>query len=52
MLLIDKQQVLVCDYLLDRLSQSMQACKPSFESRTYVPCYDSSILNAKKDLLG
>jgi hypothetical protein len=52
MLLINKQQVLVCDYLLDRMSQSIQACKPSFLSMTYVPYYDSSIINAKKNLLG
>jgi hypothetical protein len=34
------------------MSQSIQARKPRFVARTYVPCHDSSVLNAEKNLLG
>ena len=42
----------MCDYLLDKMTHYTEACEPSLVTLTYVPYYDASIIQSKKNLLG
>lgn len=42
----------MCNYLLDKMTAAIQGCEPSFETMTYVPYYDASIIQDNKNLLG